>query len=408
MDIVAGTSAGGINGICLTRALDGDYSQEAIRDFWITEGDFGKLLDPKVRKLLEAVRAESGGLHGIAPPLDKLLGPRSGAPVLVRPESASASGSGASARRAACETPVIAFVKHPPRSALHGDLMCSLTWGALNDMQTRTSGPRAAPFLFADSGIDLAVTSTEFAGHYDAVPLSQRAGLRRGPPPRVPHPRRRAEARSTRTSGCSRSPRARRRRSRARSRRSASTTSDSRSRARARADWDDIAAPLSAPVPRRRRGASTAGSSTAASSTTCRSTRRSPPSGGARAASRCAARWCTSSRHRRSSPRRRCLSTLRDLDVPEANVLMETFRSVSTIPLSQTMGDQIARVRERNDRVLALRSVIEQRFDAVAERVDEIARRGGGRRPEPAGRPGGRRPQAGGTPSARRPTRAPT
>ena len=41
VDIVAGTSAGGINGICLTRALDGDYSQEAFRDFWITEGDFG-------------------------------------------------------------------------------------------------------------------------------------------------------------------------------------------------------------------------------------------------------------------------------------------------------------------------------------------------------------------------------
>ena len=64
---------------------------------------------------------------------------------------------------------------------------------------------------------------------------------------------------------------------------------------------------------------------------------------------------------------------LRDLDVPESNVLAETFRSVSTIPLSQTMGDQIAALRRRNARVLALRSVIEQRFDAVAERVDAIS-----------------------------------
>ena len=64
---------------------------------------------------------------------------------------------------------------------------------------------------------------------------------------------------------------------------------------------------------------------------------------------------------------------LRDLDVPESNVLAETFRSVSTIPLSQTMGDQIAALRRRNARVLALRSVIEQRFDAVAARVDEVA-----------------------------------
>ena len=64
---------------------------------------------------------------------------------------------------------------------------------------------------------------------------------------------------------------------------------------------------------------------------------------------------------------------LRDLDVPESNVLAETFRSISTIPLSQTMGDQIGVLRRRNARVLALRSVIEQRFDAVAGRVDKIA-----------------------------------
>ena len=90
---------------------------------------------------------------------------------------------------------------------------------------------------------------------------------------------------------------------------------------------------------------------------------------------------------------------LPDLDVPEANVVMETFRSVSTIPLSQTMGDQIARVRERNDRVLALRSVIEQRFDAVAERVDDIAQEAAAGRPEPAGRPRRRTArQAGGKP----------
>ena len=65
--------------------------------------------------------------------------------------------------------------------------------------------------------------------------------------------------------------------------------------------------------------------------------------------------------------------TLGDLEVPESNVLAETFRSISTIPLSQTMGDQIGALRRRNARVLALRSVIEQRFDAVAKAVDQIA-----------------------------------
>ena len=50
--------------------------------------------------------------------------------------------------------------------------MCSLTWGALTNMRRHE---RTAPvdFVFADSGIDLAVTATEFAGHRDAVPLSQ-------------------------------------------------------------------------------------------------------------------------------------------------------------------------------------------------------------------------------------------
>ena len=171
VDVVAGTSAGGINGICLTRALDGDYSQEAIRDFWITEGDFGKLLDPDVRKLLEAVRAQSGELRGIAAPLDKVLGPAQA------PESRWARNPavkwvrriGAAVR---LRKPVTAFVKHPPRSALYGDRMCTLTWDALNNMKRHE---RVAPvsFLFGDSGIDLAVTATEFAGHHDAVPLSR-------------------------------------------------------------------------------------------------------------------------------------------------------------------------------------------------------------------------------------------
>jgi predicted acylesterase/phospholipase RssA len=130
VDVVAGTSAGGINGICLTRALDGDYSQEAIRDFWITEGDFGKLLDPEVRNLLTAVRAEARDLEGIAGPLDKLLGPQPPRRRSWLRDNVVAKAFRRTRAAVRRRRPVTAFVKHPPESALSGDLMCRLTWGA--------------------------------------------------------------------------------------------------------------------------------------------------------------------------------------------------------------------------------------------------------------------------------------
>lgn len=44
VDIVSGTSAGGINGICLAKALARNRSQDALRDTWLNEGDIRKLL----------------------------------------------------------------------------------------------------------------------------------------------------------------------------------------------------------------------------------------------------------------------------------------------------------------------------------------------------------------------------
>jgi patatin-related protein len=368
VDIVAGTSAGGINGICLTRALDGDYSQEAIRDFWITEGDFGKLLDPDVRKLLEAVRAQSGELRGIAAPLDKLLGPppaaeskwaRSRAVTWIR-----RIGAVVRLRR-----PVTAFVKHPPRSALAGDLMCSLTWSALTNMKRRE---RAAPVDFVfESGIDLAVTATEFAGHHDAVPLSRQLvfdeahrhvfrihGDGRGSlDPDVGILA--FAARATASFPGAFAP-----------------VSLSHFRAQLNAagrgeDWEPLAQRYLARFP----GDGAAGD------------RRFVDGGVLDNMPFDAAIGLIRGRTAASEVRRAVVYvepsptvlegadplTLGDLDVPESNVLAETFRSISTVPLSQTMGDQIGALRRRNARVLALRSVIEQRFDAVAKRVDAIA-----------------------------------
>jgi patatin-related protein len=369
VDVVAGTSAGGINGICLTRALDGDYSQEAIRDFWITEGDFGKLLDPEVRKLLEAVRAQSGELRGIAAPLDKVLGPAQA------PESRWARNPAVKwVRRIGAvvrlRKPVTAFVKHPPRSALYGDRMCTLTWGALNNMKRHE---RTAPvsFLFGDSGIDLAVTATEFAGHHDAVPLSRQL---------VFDEAHRHVFRIHGAGGGSLDP----------------DVGMLAFAARATASFPGAFAPVS--LDHFRAQLSAAGKGEGWTSLARRYLERYPRDG--EAGDRRfvdggvldnmpfdAAIGLIRGRTAASEVRRAVVYVepsptvmehtdplrLRDLEFPESNVLAETFRSISTIPLSQTMGDQIGVLRRRNARVLALRSVIEQRFDAVAKRVDEIA-----------------------------------
>lgn len=47
VDVISGTSAGGINGIVLGKALALDSNLDAIRKLWIEEGDIGKLLNDK-------------------------------------------------------------------------------------------------------------------------------------------------------------------------------------------------------------------------------------------------------------------------------------------------------------------------------------------------------------------------
>src|SRR6266540_401682 len=44
VDIVAGTSAGGINGVYLTKAIAHNLSQDALRDLWFERGDMSQLL----------------------------------------------------------------------------------------------------------------------------------------------------------------------------------------------------------------------------------------------------------------------------------------------------------------------------------------------------------------------------
>ncbi|HEV2891095.1 MAG TPA: patatin-like protein [Frankiaceae bacterium] len=63
IDVIAGTSAGGINGICLGKVLATNGSQDALKSLWIKEGDFKTLLASPVplggwrfRAVLSAMR----------------------------------------------------------------------------------------------------------------------------------------------------------------------------------------------------------------------------------------------------------------------------------------------------------------------------------------------------------------
>lgn len=47
VDVVSGTSAGGINGVFLAKALANDQNMDQLKDLWIREGDFARLMNDK-------------------------------------------------------------------------------------------------------------------------------------------------------------------------------------------------------------------------------------------------------------------------------------------------------------------------------------------------------------------------
>lgn len=78
VDIVAGTSAGGINGVCLAKVLARNGSQDALKRLWIDEGDLTKLLHapPVLGWRTRAVLAAARILRGLGKPISPLRGDR--------------------------------------------------------------------------------------------------------------------------------------------------------------------------------------------------------------------------------------------------------------------------------------------------------------------------------------------
>jgi patatin-related protein len=137
VDVISGTSAGGINGVFLAKALAHDLSQQSLRDLWFKEADVSKLL----------------------------AGPRLLDPVGVKGKLAWFVLRALLARGRVS----------PP---LRGDRMCQLLYGALSAMAPDATQASVAPdregLLPLDSSLELFVTMTDARGHRRYLPIGNR------------------------------------------------------------------------------------------------------------------------------------------------------------------------------------------------------------------------------------------
>jgi patatin-related protein len=126
VDVISGTSAGGINGIFLAKALAHDLSQQSLRDLWMDKGDIKKLLRgwgwlplwSKVPWLAGSIVAKRGDIK-------------------------------------------------PP---LRGNEMCAWLFGALAEMDK--AGSKNGSTLIAEgNSLELFVTLTDFYGYRRSIPI---------------------------------------------------------------------------------------------------------------------------------------------------------------------------------------------------------------------------------------------
>jgi len=126
VDIIAGTSAGGINGVCLARGLAEGRSLNGFRNLWLDQADMEELL-----------AGHALFPWGQAKMWSKLA------------ESVARLGW------------------HHDDGLLDGDLMSRLLYQALNDMEPTENGASLIP---ADESLDLFVTTTDVYGYDTVIP----------------------------------------------------------------------------------------------------------------------------------------------------------------------------------------------------------------------------------------------
>ncbi len=130
VDVISGTSAGGINGIFLAKALAANLSQDALRELWFDRGDMNELVVGR-RKLLGVPLSWKVKL-----------------PLLLR--------------------------KAVHRSPLRGDDMSRWLYDALAQMDAGGSGTDSVVSLMPEEcPLDLFVTITDFYGYQRLIPIAR-------------------------------------------------------------------------------------------------------------------------------------------------------------------------------------------------------------------------------------------
>ena len=150
-DIVAGASAGGINGIFLAQAIATGQSLDPLTDLWLSAADVEKLLDPE---------AKAGRYSKLwALPLAMFVD-RGG-------EALESLDPGTRAEvRAKLSTFVRSRWFEPP---FGGETFCHLLLDAFDAMASAPPGP---PLLPDNQPLDLFVTVTDFRGHPERLRLN--------------------------------------------------------------------------------------------------------------------------------------------------------------------------------------------------------------------------------------------
>jgi patatin-related protein len=161
IDIVAGTSAGGINGVCLARALARDASQDAIRDLWIEHADIGSLLQPGAPSLLyeawpHVSRAWPGARDAIPAPDEEPVPAGEGLVDRLRRRLREEADDAGDVLRD------LAALEDAPPSLLRGEVLSQRVYAALAAMPPRDGG--RGTLMPAGHELELFVTATDLAG----------------------------------------------------------------------------------------------------------------------------------------------------------------------------------------------------------------------------------------------------
>ena len=152
-DIIAGASAGGINGIFLSQAIVAGQSLEPLTALWLETADVDKLLDPDARPLSRFSKFWAEPIAWYA------LG-RKGGTV----EQTVSKGA-----REEVKMKLSRFVRArwfaPP---FGGKVFTGLIWDALQAVRSTSRGPKLLP---PGQPLDLFVTVTDFVGHPEKLQL---------------------------------------------------------------------------------------------------------------------------------------------------------------------------------------------------------------------------------------------